>query len=347
MRAFFLGDLQAHAWVQYSQPRADGLNDRLLDVINELHRICRRAVTKQIDVVFILGDVFQERGKLDIMVLNSLYRAVERFGRHKIDVVMLLGNHDRAPVGDFHSLEVFKRIATVVDRPGQLHIHGAVVCAIPFCAEANTTVESLKQYGPGSDLIILHTAVRNVKLPSGELWGDGIALNDIPEKPWTFMGHYHKFTELRKRCFYVGSLLQNNWGERDRKVFGQYLDGRVTWIPTRGPIFVEVTAEDFHTRTDVKGNFVRVQWTGPLDETGAVRSYLMDTLGARAVDFAFPPSDFKAEMSERLSTDPRVTALLQSYVKMAPMTDRSSLLKIGQLLVAEAERQHEDHAEAD
>jgi DNA repair exonuclease SbcCD nuclease subunit len=346
MRAFFLGDLQAHAWSQYSNPRADGLNDRLLDVVNELRRIRRLAIKRQMNAVFILGDVFQERGKLDLTVLNSIYREVDQFRRRSIEVLMLVGNHDRAPVGAFHSLEVFKRIATVVDRPTQVMIGGMRVGAIPFFAEASKTVDYLQQYA-NSEILILHTAVRNIKLASGEMWGDGIALSDIPEKPWTFMGHYHKFTKLRDRCFYVGSLLQNNWGERDPKVFAQFVDGRVTWVPTQGPIFVEVTAEDFHTRTDLKGNFVRVHWTGPLDETGAVRSYLMDTVGARAVDFTFPTSDFKTEMIERLSTDPRVTALLQSYVQMAPITDRGSLLKIGQLLMTEAERQHEDHAEED
>jgi DNA repair exonuclease SbcCD nuclease subunit len=336
MKAVFIGDLQAHAWSQYSRTLIDGMNDRLMDVVTELQRVLTFAFEHKVKVVFILGDVFQERGKLDTMVLNSVYRMIEQFRAAGMRVVLLLGNHDRTPVGEFHSLEVFRGIADVVDEPREMQIAGATVLAIPFLAEAKHTSGWLKSIGSRADLIIMHTAVKGVTLPSGEAWGDGVPLSDIPEEKWTFMGHFHKWTKLRERCYYVGSFLQLNWGEaKDEKVFGYFRDGKISWIPTQGPRFIDVTVEDFNTRTDLKDNFVRVHYHGPVDEAGAVRSYLLDTVGARAVELVFPPH-VAMETIKNLD-DPRVLDLVSSYVQGAPIADRSNLLDTGRAILQKAE----------
>jgi len=335
MKAVFIGDLQAHAWSQYSRTLIDGMNDRLMDVITELQRVRIFAMSKGVGVVCILGDVFQERGKLDVMVLNAIYREIEAFRRVKMRVVLLLGNHDRTPVGNFHSLEVFRGIADVIDEPTDLEIGGYHIAAIPFLPEAKDTSTWLKKLGGKADFIILHTAVKGVTLPSGEAWGDGVPLNDIPDK-WTFMGHFHKFTQLRARCHYVGSFLQLNWGEaKDEKVFGLYMNGKVSWIPTQGPRFIEVTSTEVGARLGLKGNFVRVHYYGPVDEAGAIRSYLLDTVGARAVELVFPPH-VAVETIKNLD-DPRVLDLVSSYVQGAPIADRSNLLDTGRAILQKAE----------
>lgn len=353
MRAYILGDLQAHAWGQ--SVTQEGVNERLMDVVRQLRRTRKKAIKNKIKYIFILGDVFEERGKLDIVVLNMIHREIAACSAQGIEVIIVLGNHDKIDVGDFHSLEVFRNIASIVDKPRLVKADGAKVLVIPFMAEPKKIVKVLKRKGKKADLILMHTSVLNVKLDSGAKWTEGIPLKSIPKKPWTFIGHDHTHKKLRKRVYHVGSLLHVDAGDRGKeKVFAEIHVSRdkegkkqtqVRWHKTKGPEFVEFkmqyqekkwkkTLKSIRDRCE--GNFVKLHYDGPLNMIGKIKRYLERKLHVRSADI-LPVVTASADESLKISTTKRLRTMLKEYAKKhVPEADRDSVVSICNAVIKEA-----------
>ncbi len=96
MRIVCVGDLQTHNWSKFPETNKDGVNLRLLDTVKELDRIRGLCVKNKVDIVCVLGDVFQARNAIEITVLNAVYKAMYAFVDHGMRVILLVGNHDMA-----------------------------------------------------------------------------------------------------------------------------------------------------------------------------------------------------------------------------------------------------------
>lgn len=310
MRVVCIGDLQAGAGMaRYPETSKEGVNLRLLDTITELNRIRQLCVQNKVEAVCILGDIFDTRNVVNVVVLNHLYRSFRQYVDSGLRLILLVGNHDRADVGRENTLEVFKSFCDVVDRPTVLALHGGEVVAIPFLPNASATMRAIKTYVmPETRLLLLHTAIKNVRLPNGTVWGEGIPLDAIPTHCITLMGHYHHWQEVRKgNVYYVGSMQHvDRSDEGIDKYFAVYDSTKhaVTFQPAKGPKFVSVNV-DFMPEVDLpagrytkeefaetftpqaQGNFVTVQTIPPSwEDLGAIERALYD-LGARHVELSF------------------------------------------------------------
>lgn len=347
MKAYILGDLQAHAWGESVTP--EGVNARLMDVVHELRRIRKQALKNNVKHIFILGDVFEERGKLDVVVLNMIYREINRMIAKNIEVIIILGNHDKIDVGNFHSLEVFRNIATVIDEPQMLKQDDVKILAIPFMAEPKDVVKVLRKKGKKADLILMHTSVLNVKLDSGHKWTEGIPLKTIPKKPWTLIGHDHTHKQLRKRVYHVGSLLHVDAGDRGKeKVFAEYNSKkhRVRWHKTYGPEFVEFKMQYQEKKSWKKmlkkvkdrceGNFVKLHYDGPLDLTGKIKRFLERKLYARTAEI-LPIVAASSDEPLKVSTTKRLRKMMKQWAqKHVPTDDREQVVALCNNIIKEA-----------
>src|SRR5262245_17740453 len=193
MRIMLVGDIQAHNWRKYPETNADGVNLRLLDIVNELDRLRKFALKTHVQALFVLGDVFEARNDLNVSVLNSIYRALRTWVQSGIRVVLLVGNHDRSGVGSEHSLEVFKSFCTVIDKPTTLNVKGGSIVLMPFMPDnARLASQIAAKVYPTTKLLLLHAAIKHFTLANGKEWGEGISLSDIPEHVTCVMGHYHR-----------------------------------------------------------------------------------------------------------------------------------------------------------
>lgn len=347
MKAYILGDLQAHAWSEESIT-PNGINARLMDLIRELRRIRKQAIENSVKYVFILGDVFEERGKLDTIVQNSIYREAYKYRKAGIRLILLVGNHDKVPVGDFHSLEVFQDLVTVVAKPAKFDFSGVRVLAIPFMAEPRKVVKVLDKFGKDADIILMHTSVLKVKINEGAKWTEGIPLSAIPKKPFTLIGHDHKRKKIRKRVWHVGSLLHVDKGDEGRtKYFAEYKDGKLEWHPTHGPEFRTIPLSDelFDKVKEkklkrrklqgvIEGHFIDVTYTGKLERIGEIKSKLLKW-GARSVTVS-PVIKQTDEPTIQEKASVRLDKMLTRYVKQLPISDQESALSIGRDILKEA-----------
>lgn len=348
MKAFIVGDLQASIWGQQVTP--DGVNQRLMDLIEQLYRIRDLANERNIRWVFIVGDIFEERGKLDVVVLTLLIRCLYSFRKLDINVVLLVGNHDRIPAGEFHALEALKRsVFGVIDFPTMLMCDKVNVLALPYDPEPRNTAKKLSKLGKDAELVLMHVAVKGVKLPSGARWDEGIRLKHIPKKPVVLMGHDHHHKKLRKKVWYVGSLLQLDWGDVGvDKVFAEYNSKTksVTWHPSGGPKFISYGPKKSKKIVEIllkhskklhkkfKGNFVRFHFDGPSEVAGKLKRIVLLKCEARTVSLEQTPLATNA--ASTASKGERLHQMMKKVVAAADESDRGSLLELGDSILSEA-----------
>jgi DNA repair exonuclease SbcCD nuclease subunit len=177
-------------------------------------------------------------------------------------------------------------------------------------------------------------------MPNGRLWGDGIALDDIPAHVICVLGHYHKHVELRSgRVYYLGSMIQVDKSDAgDPKYFGVYdssmKDRPLRFFPTKGPRFISIDI-DRHTQgyydeiaDQVAGNFVTVKKlpNGFNDVTSVID--MLTKVGARHVALAVQ-SQFPAVPPELVDTESGISPVqvVEEYVEHAETPLDSTVLK--------------------
>lgn len=357
MKMVLIGDLQSHNWKRYPETNAEGVNLRLLDTVSELERIRKMCTKNKVDALAILGDIFEARNTLDVVVLNAVYRALYSYADHGISVILLVGNHDRTDVGTEHALEVFKPFCTVIERPSTLKIAGEEVAAIPFHPRTAVLKKALRNtVTRHTSLLLMHTAIRQFEMPGGKIWGEGIDLTDIPAHVVAVLGHYHRFTELRtNRVWYLGSMIQVDQGDASiDKYFGVYDSGkkRMSFYPTQGPRFVAVDVDtvpsvrkdadnaDLVERlyTQCAGNFVTVRSVPPETHDLAEIEDFLKKCGARHVEFGLRttlPASPGRVFTPTL-TDVSPVEVIKTYVEETEThLDKAALVEAGVAIVEE------------
>ena len=224
MKALLATDLHIH-----SHKRSI---DRLTNCLDVLEWIFQTANAHDCEYILFLGDLFQDRAKIDVMVY---LRTFEVFMKHlnlnkNLKVVMLIGNHDMYhrehwDINSVKPLTAFENVQ-IVDKPTTLNIGGRNIDFLPFTEDPIKELISLKENREKTDLSLLlgHVAVHGAMLNT--LYGttaDVVIEHDTGMVPvdagifddWgrTFLGHYHGAQNLNDKVEYLGSPLQLSYGE--------------------------------------------------------------------------------------------------------------------------------------
>ena len=98
MKALVFSDLQAHTHRAYSRPLAGGSNSRLEIALNILDQISKECQERELRRVFFLGDLFEAKNKIPVVVMNRVFERIERMVKEAnlIGFYMIPGNHDFA-----------------------------------------------------------------------------------------------------------------------------------------------------------------------------------------------------------------------------------------------------------
>lgn len=270
-------DIHFHNWTQFSKVLPSGRNSRLQDTVDVVKQIEDYCAANSIKHAVLLGDLFHSRTKIDIDVYDAAWKSMQSLAGVLDKLFILMGNHDaHNRSAGVHSLEPFKEFAEVIDEPCRIVIGDYEAEAIPWTAEREDFVAAMKQAKP-ADLLFLHQAVIGGELSSGYKKAGDIAKEDILYENYdrVFMGDFHKPQHLQPNLHYVGSPLQQNFGEAGEcKRFCVYGEGQVLSVPTSAPRFFGFdTPAEFRANTEVNPDydFVRVCYDGEtLDDMAAI-----------------------------------------------------------------------------
>lgn len=247
MKLLFCADIHLHNFTQFATRLPSGRNSRLQDQLNIFKQLKDVVESRGVTHLFVLGDVFHSRTKIDVDVFSGGFLAMQNLASTGVQIYILVGNHDQfARVSGVHSLEPFKMFATVVDKPMvRLLQNGdkAKVVMFPYTVDTETLVKQLDAI-ESADLVLMHQAVREGRVgPYGATGHGEISLKDMPldRVRYVLAGDFHaRQFDSSGKFHYIGSPLQLNFGESGEEKAFSLIDTN-TWeietIPTKAPRF--------------------------------------------------------------------------------------------------------------
>lgn len=157
------------------------------------------------DVLFMLGDWFDNRQLLDINVLNKAIEVILDLSEI-LPLYLMTGNHDiyKKHDTDVNSLAPFKHIpnVTVLEDPVIVTCKKSRILILPWVG--NGEKEEAYAHENKADYIFAHTDIAGFKYDNGFHIKRGARLKGIPGIKKVYSGHIHKRQE-HKDSIYIGS----------------------------------------------------------------------------------------------------------------------------------------------
>jgi DNA repair exonuclease SbcCD nuclease subunit len=254
MRAVLTADIHIHPWSGFST-QVNGINSRLIDIVEVLSEIDYYADENEIKHWFILGDIFHKRNNIEIISYNILYKLLTKASKNKT-IHLLVGNHDQTYVTKtYNSLTPLQREnIKVYDKPTIKEIDGVKVFFLPFDDDHDTLSGILRKNSTESDLVMGHMGIHGASVIGSDFFiNEGVKIhqsldnrNKITE---IFLGHYHTPQKISSEAdvFYCGSPLHHTFHDYGQQKSFINLDTdsdqRVTRIETDYPKFIKITAK--------------------------------------------------------------------------------------------------------
>jgi DNA repair exonuclease SbcCD nuclease subunit len=291
MKFLATGDLQIHAWKQFSYTRKDGMNSRLYNCLKVFDVLLKEALSREINKILIDGDVIEENSYIDVEVFDATYLKLEKLHDAGMDVTLNLGNHDvsRQSGGRIlHTLRAFRKVATIVEEPTLVWKH---LWVVPWDSSPARIKEAIRSCNPSKGdkiCLVLHCGVQGAKTgPTGYLVRNPIKLSDLHRERFglVLLSDYHTRQRLSKNpdVWYLGSPLQHSFGEVHRPcIWAVSLDREGLYhtqkLYTSFPRFRRVMAADVSqlqkelSRCN-SGDYIRVQIAGSLLQEKTIRRF--------------------------------------------------------------------------
>jgi len=203
---------------------------------------------KKGDILFILGDWFDNRQLLDINVMNKSIDLVFDLA-DIMPVYMLTGNHDiyKKHDTDVNSLAAFRFIPNVriYEEPAIITNGKTKILILPWVGNP----EKEEMYGKANpcDFIFAHADIMGLKYDNGRQIVKGAKLRGIKGVKKVISGHVHKRQEL-KDSLYLGSPYSTKRSDIGNKK-GHYTfypqENKIEFIVNKvSPIFQRILLED-------------------------------------------------------------------------------------------------------
>jgi calcineurin-like phosphoesterase family protein len=203
---------------------------------------------KEGDILIHLGDLFDNRTSLPIIILNK----VERILKDISDIVpihIMVGNHDLYNKGsnDINSVRLFGYInknITVYEKTETLEIGGKKIVFMPWVEKRLDMIKELSNNL--GDYLFCHSDLNGCKMHLNSVAhrnADKIDVDDFNKYKRVFSGHIH-IRQVNKNFTFIGSLWQmdrNDYNDQKGITVLDLSNDTIDFIPnTYSPIFKKV-----------------------------------------------------------------------------------------------------------
>lgn len=254
--------------------------ERLIDCLEVLKWVFDVADQQGAEYVFFLGDLLQERAKIDLlsyMVTCEVFMERMISQKAKYKVYLLVGNHDmyhkhKWKVNSIKPLTAIPNVF-IVDSPQSLQVGNTQIDWLPHTENPGGELAKFTKHN-GPQVLLSHIAVQGAALNTFYgIKSDVIVEHDSEMQPvdgtsfgtWdaVFLGHYHGAQQINDRVEYIGSPLQLSFGEAFQQKHIVLLDtdtlAKEYIVNTFSPKHYIITPDDIDNDTyDLNGQFVRV-----------------------------------------------------------------------------------------
>lgn len=305
--------------------------------------------------IFILGDVFHDRGIIEVPVYNGVYQLFREATGRGIRVVVYPGNHDmqdlRAMHADkhLHSLFAFEKLANIYDTPSVVQTAYFPVAVIPYSSNANGVIfqaeKLLKKMNGDIKMLMLHHSVSGAKTgPHEWVMPNKLDVDQLPDGySHIWSGHYHQHQMLtgtvnpNKRWWYVGAPVHHDFGERN------YIPGFIHVMPngkwkhienTASPRFKVYTTNDITKIKDMinPDDYNSVRWQGPLADLEKIKKDLPYNCIVESEHMSAQPGTVSVTRAQIATTDPAETMIEKYANTISKLMDSSEIIEHGKFL---------------
>lgn len=275
-----IADVHYDDYLSFSQKRnEDGLTPRLETCSNALKQVCDFCTEKRVKDVFCIGDLVDRKKNTSSEVLHFLKKDLSRFAKAGVAFYNIAGNHD------FIDRECTKSISDILatdniltfNSYSFLNFHDKI--QIHCSPDTPSQAEDLKKLAEFDDtqvhILMAHVGINGAYLNDKKICEDSLDPKVLQANKYTLalLGDFHKHQKLSFNTYYVGALLQKNFGEENNPQHFLYVCGdentpeayNLEWIPLKNaPVFKTISPEE-KLSEDFRG-YVRVRSDTPLSQ---------------------------------------------------------------------------------
>lgn len=223
------------------------------EVTNSVREIIKYCTDNGIREVCCLGDVFDSRKAQTQEVLIAFSFILDLFNENSLSLRCVVGNHDKTNYTSNNSfLDPFNHHPALILHSVSLSHKSETY--MPYYSE-DILLTKLQEDNIKKDTVLFgHFAVTGSRNNDGSLV-EGITAKDLKKFKKVFLGHYHDTQEPMSNVVHLPSLLQNNFGENDKKGFTViYEDLSYDIIPTNSTKYIKqvIDLDKFSNKDIVK-----------------------------------------------------------------------------------------------
>ena len=215
MRFAFIADIHLS---RYGQDKIEDSNlpERLHSIKEALYEVAMYCKTHGIREIVIGGDTLHGKSIIYAIAQDIMIQYFEDFS--DIHFFVLDGNHDLSGKGDdvISALKPLERIPNVhwIKFSETYRLEPEGILFVPYSRQLPEIIKKNK-----SRILISHFGLSEGILNSGMSIISDVSMRDLAGRyELVLLGHYHKPQEIVKNgvtLYYVGSLIQLDWGERE------------------------------------------------------------------------------------------------------------------------------------
>ncbi len=212
MKFAFIADLHLSRYGQDKLEDETNLPERLHSIKNALYEVGEYCYENDINTMIIGGDIYHNKSIIYAIAQEIMLNFFEQY--QDLEIIVIDGNHDLAGKGTeaisaLRPIENCSNIEWITRSPSG----NSDLMYIPYSHDIVQRVKSNT-----SKILVSHFGLSEGVLNSGMSIISDISISNLVGKyELVLLGHYHKPQEIIRddiRIYYVGSLIQLDWGEK-------------------------------------------------------------------------------------------------------------------------------------
>lgn len=216
MKITFVSDTHFGNRKLFSKVTSSGYNTRFLDQLSVF-----TLIPEDTDVFCHLGDLFHNKFRIENFLYDKVYSEIFKLQMpHKL---LIGGNHDFYNYWREPTLFPFSRILKLfVNDYGYFDYENVRLHCVPYPDRPTNFHKNmdiaLSNLGKDINILLSHLGIEGAEIGSSntQIYSD-VFIQDLRahEFDFVFLGHYHKHQRLEDNIYYVGSPVQQDFGERN------------------------------------------------------------------------------------------------------------------------------------
>lgn len=258
----------------------DKAGSRLNRCLDAVQYVLHWALDNGIDAIVEGGDLIDRKNMVDFTAYNKLYRMLEDYWNLTGDwlppIHCLVGNHNMATYdGVETNLTPLAQFVRIHSEPRVVDFDECAIAFMPFRRRIEQWMEdwhnlSKQVQGLNKPVVCMaHQEVKGAVTGTHRYIAQGGIEPAVLPGPFDYVvfGHYHKYQQVANRSWYLGALLQQDFGEEGNpQLFWVFDTEAMTWESHTVPVPAFFTVEDPREIAD-ETNFYRLRTSGDVELT--------------------------------------------------------------------------------